>query len=178
MRHLISVYLAAALKCAPFGKNFGSWGREFRPIYTPSECGLDRFVAYDKATDFIGKQAANDAGHEVHKLRSFIVSARDADVIGDEPISYNGEVVGWVTSGGYAHGSDVSMAQGYVRADVADEMTGWSIELLAEHLSKSATSADFRCKFQPHEKLKAGAKSRPLSQARMPSSTLPPRQWR
>ena len=26
------------------------------------------------------------------------------------------------------------MAQGYVRADVADEIDGWSIELLAEHL--------------------------------------------
>ena len=63
-----------------------------------------------------------------------MVSARDADVIGDEPISYNGEVVGWVTSGGFAHGSDVSMAQGYVRADVADEIEGWHIELLAEQL--------------------------------------------
>ena len=86
-------------------------------------------------SDFIGKAAARDAiGKEAYKLRSFVVSAKDADVIGDEPISYKGEVVGWVTSGGYAHGSDVSMAQGYVRADVADEMTGWSIELLAEHL--------------------------------------------
>ena len=131
----IRLFGGRALNALRLEKNFGSWGREFRPIYTPSECGLDRFVAYDKATDFIGKQAANDAkGQEVHKLRSFIVSATDADVIGDEPISYNGEVVGWVTSGGYAHGSDVSMAQGYVRADVADEMTGWSIELLAEHL--------------------------------------------
>ena len=131
----IRLFGGRALNALRLEKNFGSWGREFRPIYTPSECGLDRFVAYDKATDFIGKQAANDVkGQEVHKLRSFIVSATDADVIGDEPISYNGEVVGWVTSGGYAHGSDVSMAQGYVRADVADEMTGWSIELLAEHL--------------------------------------------
>jgi len=73
-------------------------------------------------------------GKEAYKLRSFVVSATTADVIGDEPISHKGEVVGWVTSGGYAHGSDVSMAQGYVRADIADEVTGWSIELLAEPL--------------------------------------------
>ena len=124
-----------ALNALRLEKNFGSWGREFRPIYTPSECGLDRFVSYDKPVDFIGKKAAAEArGKEVHKLRSFVVSATNADVIGDEPISFRGEVVGWVTSGGFAHGSDVSVAQGYVRADLADELTGWSIEVLAEHL--------------------------------------------
>ena len=131
----IQLFGGRALNALRLEKNFGSWGREFRPIYTPSECGLDRFVAFDKDAEFIGKHAAKEAiGQEVHKLRSFVVSARDADVIGDEPISYQGEVVGWVTSGGFAHGSDVSMAQGYVRADVADEIEGWHIELLAEQL--------------------------------------------
>jgi len=131
----IQLFGGRALNALRLEKNFGSWGREFRPIYTPSECGLDRFIAFDKDADFIGKQAAKAAiGQESHKLRSFVVSAHDADVIGDEPISYQGEVVGWVTSGGYAHGSDVSMAQGYVRADIADEATGWHIELLAEQL--------------------------------------------
>ena len=131
----IQLFGGRALNALRLEKNFGSWGREFRPIYTPSECGLDRFVAFDKQADFIGKDAAKAAlGQEAYKLRSFVVSARDADVIGDEPISYHGEVVGWVTSGGFAHGSDVSMAQGYVRADVADEVQGWEIELLAEQL--------------------------------------------
>lgn len=131
----IQLFGGRALNALRLEKNFGSWGREFRPIYTPSECGLDRFVAFEKDADFIGKHAAKEAiGQEVHKLRSFVVSARDADVIGDEPISYQGEVVGWVTSGGFAHGSNVSMAQGYVRADVADEIEGWHIELLAEQL--------------------------------------------
>ena len=55
-------------------------------------------------------------------------------MIGDEPISYQGAVVGWVTSGGFAHASNASVAQGYVRADLADNEDGWSIELLAEHL--------------------------------------------
>ena len=133
--HEIGLFGGRALNALRLEKNYGSWGREFRPIYTPSECGLDRFVAYDKEADFIGKAEAKAAiGKEEYKLRSFTVAAKDADVIGDEPISYNGEVVGWVTSGGYAHGSDVSMAQGYVKADVADESEGWSIELLAEPL--------------------------------------------
>ncbi len=34
---------------------------------------------------------------------SFTVDALDADVLGDEPIWYDGKVIGWVTSGGYGH---------------------------------------------------------------------------
>ena len=69
------------------------------------------------------------------RLCSFVVEARDADVIGDEPISHHGNVVGWVTSGGYAHGAGKSMAQGYVPKDIANHNSGWSIELLGENLA-------------------------------------------
>ena len=61
--------------------------------------------------------------------------AKDADVIGDEPISHNESVVGWVTSGGFAHGAGKSMAQGYVPKDIANDESGWSIELLGENLA-------------------------------------------
>ena len=40
-----------------------------------------------------------------------------------------------MTSGGYAHGSDVSVAMGYVRTELAEHEQGWSVELLAEMLS-------------------------------------------
>ncbi|MEH6405349.1 MAG: FAD-dependent oxidoreductase, partial [Sneathiella sp.] len=39
-------------------KSFGSWGREYRPDYTPMETGMDRFVSYKKEAEFIGKAAA------------------------------------------------------------------------------------------------------------------------
>ena len=66
------------------------------------------------------------------RLCSFVIKAKDADVIGDEPILHNGRVVGWVTSGGYAHGAGKSMAQGYVPKDIANDDSGWSIELLGK----------------------------------------------
>lgn len=46
-----------ALLCLRLEKNFGTWYREFRPIYGPFEAGLDRFIKLDKP-DFIGKAAA------------------------------------------------------------------------------------------------------------------------
>ena len=56
------------------------------------------------------------------------------DVIGDEPIWLNGNVVGWVTSGGYAHNSGVSMAIGYVPKEHANAEGPWEIELLGDRL--------------------------------------------
>ncbi len=93
-------------------------------------------MAYDKAADFIGREGAlaeRETGGAL-RFRCFVVKARDADVIGDEPISHKGKVVGWVTSGGFAHGSGVSVAQGYVPKDIADEIDGWEIELLDQQL--------------------------------------------
>ena len=124
-----------ALNALRLEKNFGGWGREYRPIYSPWEAGLGRFVALGKETDFIGKKAAAalkaDGGKM--RLRSFTLAAVDADVIGDEPILQNGDVVGWVTSGGFAHGSGQSVALGYVPRDLAEKDDGWSIEILGEN---------------------------------------------
>ncbi|MGD9705533.1 MAG: glycine cleavage T C-terminal barrel domain-containing protein, partial [Acidimicrobiia bacterium] len=54
-----------------------------------------------------------------------------ADVIGDEPIWHDGAVVGWVTSGGYAHHSKVSLALGYVPAALATADAGdFEIEII------------------------------------------------
>ena len=38
-------------------KGFGTWAREYRPIYGPFEAGLGRFVDLKK-DDFIGRAAA------------------------------------------------------------------------------------------------------------------------
>ena len=69
------------------------------------------------------------------RLCSFAIDAKGANVIGDEPISYHGSVVGWVTSGGCAHSAGKSIAQGYVPQDIANDDSGWSFELLGENLA-------------------------------------------
>jgi dimethylglycine dehydrogenase len=60
-----------------------------------------------------------------------IVDATDADVLGDEPIWHKGKVVGWVTSGGYGHYVDKSLAQGYVPKELVGEAE-FEIELIGE----------------------------------------------
>ncbi|MBO6757483.1 MAG: GcvT family protein [Roseibium sp.] len=111
-------------------KNFGTWFREFRPIYGPYEADLGRFVKLNKP-DFIGKDAAMAELTEGPKrLRvSFDVAANGADVLGDEPIWHKGGVVGWVTSGGYAHYVQKSLAQGYVPAPLAQDTADGAFEI-------------------------------------------------
>ncbi|NGO50670.1 GcvT family protein [Allomesorhizobium camelthorni] len=130
----IGLFGSRALNALRLEKNYGSWAREYRPIYGPLEAGLDRFVAYGKDADFIGKAGAlaERASGGRLRLRAFIVETDDADVIGDEPIWFSGEVRGWVTSGGFAHGSKASVAMGYVPKEIADESGGFEIELLGK----------------------------------------------
>ena len=118
-------------------KSFGSWAREYRPIYDPFEANLGRFVDMDK--DFIGRDALVDIAKNgpARKLCTWTVDVPTAgpadgvaDVIGDEPVWLDGEVVGWITSGGFAHHSDVSVAMGYVPAEHAETIDGWQIEVL------------------------------------------------
>jgi dimethylglycine dehydrogenase len=121
-----------ALLCMRLEKNFPTWYRELRPIYGAFEAGMDRFVDLTK-NDFIGLEAARAEKASGGKLRrvSMVVDASDADVLGDEPIWHKGKVVGWATSGGYAHFLGKSMAQGYVPKELVGE-TGFEIELIGE----------------------------------------------
>jgi dimethylglycine dehydrogenase len=130
----IGMFGSRALNALRLEKNYGSWAREYRPIYGPLEAGLDRFVAYGKEANFIGKAGALKERSEGGKLRlrTFIMDAEDADVIGDEAIWFDGEVRGWVTSGGYAHASKLSVALGYVPKEIADAADGFEIELLGK----------------------------------------------
>ena len=131
--HGLKVIGGRSLNSMRLEKSFGTWAREFRPIYGPYEAGLGRFVDLKKA-DFIGRAAAEaeKASGGVRRLITLNVDATDADAIGDEPIYHNGEVAGWVTSGGYGHSVGKSLAMGYVSNAVADEINGFEVELIGE----------------------------------------------
>ena len=124
---------ARALNSLRLEKSFGNWAREYRPIYTPAEAGLERFVDVAKA-DFIGRDAVlrDRERRPARRLVTFVVDATEADAIGDEPVWHDGEVVGWITSGGYGHCVGKSIALGYVPAAVAAASSGFEIEMLGE----------------------------------------------
>ena len=122
-----------ALMSLRMEKRFGTWFREYRPIYTPLEGGMDRYLKFDH--DFVGR-AAVEAERERGPERSLVYlevdpdPAEPADVIGDEPIWHDGEVVGWVTSGAYSHYCGMSLALGYVPAALDRPGAEFEIEII------------------------------------------------
>lgn len=113
---------------------FGSWGAEFCPDYTPCETGMDRFIAWTKETDFIGRSAAESerATGPARQLLNFEVDASDADVVAYEPIWLNGAVVGFCTSGGYSHHLAKSIAYGFVPTEAVTDDLQVEIEILGK----------------------------------------------
>ena len=126
---------------APFGmrammslrldKFFGSWLSEYSPDYTPAETGMDRFIAWKKDTDFIGRAAA-EADRPTRKLCAFVVQADDADVQGYELIWLDGAVRGFCTSGGYSHHAKASVALGFLPTQSIAQGLQVEIEILGQ----------------------------------------------
>ncbi|MBA2738528.1 MAG: GcvT family protein [Nocardioidaceae bacterium] len=143
----LRLFGARALNSLRLEKSFGAWATEYRPVYDPYEAGLGMFVKPGKGK-FVGRDAAEAVRERgpVRRLVTFTVDAADADVIGDEPIWHDGEVVGRVTSGGYAHAAGASVAMGYVPAELAAADGGFAIEVVGER--RAASRLD-ECLFDP-----------------------------
>ena len=100
---------------------------------TPLQAGLDRFVTFDKG-DFIGRAAleAQATRGVPTRLVTMVVEAGEADACGEECIWRGDAVVGRVTSGGWGHRVDRSLALGYVDADLSEPGTHVAVEILDE----------------------------------------------
>jgi dimethylglycine dehydrogenase len=133
--HGLRLFGIRALMSLRLEKSYGTWFREYRPIYTVPEAGLQRYIRLDH--EFIGREAyeAELAGDgPARRLVTFVVEPDPddpADVIGDEPIWHDEDVVGWVTSGGYGHHVQRSIALGYVPTALVDGGDGrFEIEII------------------------------------------------
>ena len=130
----LKLYGARTLMSLRLEKGWGAWTLEYRPDFTAAESGLDAFTRFDKAADFVGKQAAlaeHERGPE-KKLVTLVMDTDDIDVSHDEAIFHAGVCVGYVTSGGFAHHVKKSVALGYVPTALAKDGEQFEIELLGE----------------------------------------------
>ena len=106
-------------------KSFGIWSAEFRQDYTAAMTGMDRWIDWSKA-DFVGADAARKEREEAnpsHRLVTIEVDTTDADASGYEPIFSGDTLVGFVTSGGYGHTIQKSLAMALIEPENAGEGT-------------------------------------------------------
>ncbi len=119
-----------ALNCLRLEKSFGIWSREFSSDYTPRMAGLERFIDF-RRSQFIGRDAALEERERepVRRLVTLEVDAVEADATGYEPILLADQLVGFVTSGGYGHCVDRSLAMGYLDCAVPANQSGLTITI-------------------------------------------------
>ncbi len=130
-----------ALSSLRLEKNYGSFNKDFRPDYTPAETGLDLFVDFSKP-DFNGRDAVlkeKETGPK-KKFVTMVVDADHADVIGYESIEKDGKPVGYVTSGGFGHCVDKSIAMGYVPAALARDGETFTINIFGKICTATVTA--------------------------------------
>lgn len=123
---------ARALMSMRLEKNYGAWGLDYREDFTPLEAGLDRFVCTGKEADFIGRAAATAARAQgsARRMVALAVEAEDADAVGDEPVFCGDDIVGFVTSSGYGHTVQKSLAIAYVNSAALERGSGYAVEIL------------------------------------------------
>ena len=120
-----------AMNCMRIEKSYRRLGSDLTPETSPLEAGLDAFISFDH-NGFVGYDALrrirdHGAGRTLVTLK---VDAKDADAIGNEPVYLDGQIVGYVSSGGYGHRLGESIALAYVQRDIADMALGFEVEIL------------------------------------------------
>ena len=125
-------YGARALLSMRLEKGWGVWTMEYRPDFDAVESGMDVFINWKK--DFVGKEATLKARDEgvMQKLVTMTIDVQEIDVVHDEAILKDGEAVGYVSSGGYAHHVGKSIAMGYVSTEFAAPGTKLEVEILGD----------------------------------------------
>jgi dimethylglycine dehydrogenase len=142
----ITEYGFNALLSLRLEKSFGIWSKEFTQGYTAGATGMDRWINWDKG-DFIGRAAAlaeRDGNGPAQKVVTLEVDATDADASGFEPVWKDGDLVGFITSGGYAHTLGKSLAMAMVNSDLTEPGTELSVHIVgAERVARVIAASPY-----------------------------------
>ncbi len=146
-RHGLAMAGMHAMDSCRLEKRFVHFGHDVGDEDTPLEAGLGFVCAFDKGTDFIGRDAAlrqRDAGTPAKRLLQFVLEDPEAVLYHHEPILKDGVAVGFLTSGGYGHTLGGSVGLGYVK--IAEPVTadyvrssGFAIDVAGERIPARAS---------------------------------------
>jgi len=115
-----------ALMSMRLEKSWGAWTLDYRPDFTAKESGLDFFIDWKK--DFIGKEIAKKDNSNL-KLTPLIVETDDIDVTNNEAVMKDGKSIGYVTSGGFAHYVNKSIAFSYLDKNILNSDEKIQVEI-------------------------------------------------
>ena len=103
-------------------KGYLHWGHDISPEENQYEAGLGFAISYKKNVDFIGKSALLKIKNQIPKKKLLMMSLKENKpgfplLLHDEPILFNGKIIGRTTSGNYSFNFKKNIAFGYVSTD-------------------------------------------------------------
>ena len=113
-------------------KSYRMVGTELSIEYSAYESAMDRFVHPDKG-EFLGRQGLIDwraRGADNQLVTLEVRDVDDADALGNNALTLDGELVGRATSGGYGFRVQKSLALAMIRPELAAAGTEVSIDIL------------------------------------------------
>ena len=110
---------AHAMDIMRMEKMYLHWGHDITPAENPFEAGLGFAVNLKKEEDFIGKQALIQIQNNVLKKQLFMFTLDNSIpgkplLLHDEPIYYEGKIIGETTSGNYSFNFKKNISFGYI----------------------------------------------------------------
>ena len=98
-------------------KGYREWGTDITSDNTPFEAGLGWAVKINSGTEFTGREALlYKQKYPLKKmLACFTIDDPEVVLLGRETIIRNGEVAGWLSSGGWGYTVQKNIGYGYVR---------------------------------------------------------------
>ncbi len=123
-----------AMDSMRYEKSYRMVGTELSIEYSAYESGMGRFVHTDKG-DFLGREALlawQKEGFKNQLVTLEVQDVGDADALGNNALTVDGELVGRATGGHFGFRIGKSLALGMVRPDLAQPGSEVSIEILGK----------------------------------------------
>ena len=123
-----------AMDSMRYEKSYRMVGTELSIEYSIYESAMDRFVHPDKG-EFLGRDALlawQNEGFKNQLVTLEVQGVDDADALGNNALTIDGELVGRATGGHYGFRIGKSLALGMVRPDLAEPGKEVSIEILGK----------------------------------------------
>ena len=116
-------------------KGYLHWGHDISPEENQYEAGLNFAISYKKNVDFIGKNVLLKKRDAKPKKKLIVLSLKKSKpgfplLLHDEPIYFNGKIIGRTTSANYSFNYKKSIAFGYV--ETQQDLKKYKIEIEVE----------------------------------------------
>ena len=115
-------------------KGYLHWGHDISPAENPYDAGLGFAVKLDKQIDFIGKKSLINSklNRKKQLVMLTLLNSEPGNplLLHDEPIYYNGKIVGETTSGNFSFCYNVNIAFGYIDSNLSkDDLKNETFEI-------------------------------------------------